>query len=128
MNAKKTLASVVVWYDANTNKVSLAKCRKTGKFVSLAVAQGLLNVELKAVRLPSVPMVKVHYSFAQTLAMVFCALLTIGLLGVFGLSVAYQMPIHALVTAMAALTFGGIVHAMGEDHLHVSFTYDGVWV
>ena len=46
MNVKKTLQTVVVWYDANTGKVSIAKCRKTGKFVSLAVAQDLLNADL----------------------------------------------------------------------------------
>ena len=45
MNVKKTLSTVVVWYDANTGKVSLAKCRKTGKFVSLSVAQDLMNAE-----------------------------------------------------------------------------------
>ena len=45
MNVKKTLAGVVVWYNPTTQKVSLAKCRKTGKFVSPAVAQGLLNAE-----------------------------------------------------------------------------------
>lgn len=128
MNVKKTLASVVVWYNPTTQKVSLAKCRTTGKFVSLSAAQGLLNIDLKAVRLPSVPTIKVKYSFAQTLAIVFLALLTVSLLGVFGLMVVYQLPLQALVTAMAAIAFGGIMLETCEDHLHVSVTYNGEWL
>lgn len=45
MNVKKTLRTVVVWYNPTTGKVRLAKCRATGKFVSIAVAQGMLNAE-----------------------------------------------------------------------------------
>lgn len=120
MNVKKTLESIVVWYDANTGKVSLAKCIKTGKFVSLSVAQGMLNVELKAFRLPSVSTVKVEYSFTQTLTIVFLTLLVMLLLGVFGLLVAHALPIQSLVTFIGVGMFGMMLHAATEDHLKVS--------
>jgi len=95
MNVKKTIASVVVWYDANTGKVSLAKCSKTGKFVSLAVAQGLLNVELKAIRLPSVNIVKVDYSFLAMKDFLLCILLLACLAVLVGL------PIGLIVAKLA---------------------------
>ena len=72
MNVKKTLQTVVVWYDANTGKVSLAKCRKTGKFVSLSVAQSLLDSS-------HMPIVKVDYSFLAMLGLLVCLAVAFGL-------------------------------------------------
>ena len=73
MNIKKTLQTVVVWYDANTGKVSLAKCRKTGKFVSLSVAQSLLD----STRMPTTS--KVDYSFLVMLGLLVCLTVLVGL-------------------------------------------------
>jgi len=120
MNIKKTLESIVVWYNPTTGKVSLAKNLKTGKFVSLSVAQGLLNVELKAFNLPSVNAIMVNYSFAQTLVIVLLTLLVALLLGVFGLLVAYGLAIQAMVTFIGVGIFGMMLHAATEDHLKVS--------
>ena len=79
MNVKKTLSTVVVWYDANTGKVSLAKDRKTGKFINLAIAQGLLNVEMNSFHVPSTPIAKVDYSFLVMLGLLVCLTVLVGL-------------------------------------------------
>jgi len=119
MNVKKTLDTVVVWYDANTGKVSLAKCRKTGKFVSLAIAQGLLNVEMKAFRLPSVNIVKVDYSFLAMLMFVVAALLAIGVLTlVIGLAV-HSSGIVAALFALLIPAFAGLAAISAEECIEV---------
>ena len=120
MNVKKNLPTIVVWYNPTTGKVSLAKCRTTGKFISLSVAQGMLNIELKAFRVPSVNTVKVEYSFVQTLTIVFLTLLVMLLLGVFGLLVVWSLPIQVMVTFIGIGMFGMMLHAASEDHLKVS--------
>jgi len=119
MNVKKTLASVVVWYDANTGKVSLAKCRKTGKFVSLAIAQGLLNVEMNTFRLPSVNTVKVDYSFVQTLVIVMLTLILTGLSALAGIAIAECLWLEAVIIASAVLGVGMLWVDSFEDHLKV---------
>jgi len=119
MNVKKTLSTVVVWYDANTGKVSLAKCSKTGKFVSLAVAQGLLNVELKAIRLPSVNSLKVNYSF---LAMTVFVVATMLSLGVTALVIGLAVHASAIVAALFALlipAFAGLAAISAEECIKV---------
>lgn len=120
MNVKKTLESIVVWYNPTTGKVSLAKCRKTGKFVSLVLAQGMLDVELSVFRVPTVSTVEVEYNFAQTLAIVALTLLVITLLSVFGLLVVYGLPVQAMMTFIGVGMFGLMLHAATEDHLVVS--------
>jgi len=115
MNVKKTLASVVVWYDANTGKVSLAKCNKTGKFVSLAVAQGLLNVEMNTFRLPCTSTLKVNYSFLAMMVFVVAALLAIG---VSALVIGLAVHASAIVAALFALlipAFAGLAAISAEE-------------
>ena len=119
MNVKKTLASVVVWYNPTTQKVSLAKCRKTGKFVSPAVAQGLLNIELKAFRLPSTDMLKVDYSFAAMLLFVVASVLA---LGVSALVIGLAVHAPAIVAALYALlipAFAGLAAISAEESIEV---------
>lgn len=114
MNIKKTLESIVVWYDANTGKVSLAKCRKTGKFVSLSVAQGMLNVELKAFRIPSIKPIKLTYSFIAMVVFVVGTLLAIGVsILVIGLAV-HSSGIVAALYALLIPAFIGLA-ALGAD-------------
>ena len=110
MNVKKTLASVVVWYDANTGKVSLAKCNKTGKFISLAIAQGLLNVELNTFRVPCTPTLKVNYSLLAMMIFVVATMLSLGVTTlVIGLAVHASVTVAALfallIPAFAGLAF-----------------------
>lgn len=120
MNVKKTLASVVVWYNKDTNKVSLAKCRATGKFVKLDVAQGLLNIELKTFRVPSVDTVKVDYSFTQTLVIVMLTLMMTGLSALAGVAIAEGLLLEAVFVASAVLGVGMLWAEMSEDHLQVA--------
>lgn len=87
MNVKKTLATVVVWYNPTTGKVSLAKCRVTGKFVSLSVAQGLLNVEMNKFIVPTVDTVKLNCSFLAMLMFVVATLFALLIPAFAGLAV-----------------------------------------
>jgi len=119
MNVKKTLASVVVWYDANTGKVSLAKCNKTGKFVSLAIAQGMLNVELNTFRVPCTPTIKVDYSFLAMLMFVVAALLAIGVSAlVIGIAV-HSSGIVAALFALVIPAFAGLAAISAEECIEV---------
>ena len=121
MNVKKTLQTVVVWYDANTGKVSLAKCRATGKFVSLAIAQGLLNVELNSFRVPTTSIAKVDYSFLAMLIFVVAALLAIG---VAVLVVGLAVHVSGIVAALYALlipAFAGLAAICAEESVEVTW-------
>lgn len=120
MNVKKTLNTVVVWYNPTTQKVSLAKCRTTGKFISLSVAQGLLNVELKAFRLPCTSTLKVEYSFIQTLVIVMLTLILTGLSALAGVAIAEGLLLEAVIIASAVLGMGMLWIEASEDHLKVS--------
>ena len=119
MNVKKTLQTVVVWYDPTTGKVSLAKCRKTGKFVSLSVAQGLLNVEMNSFRMPTTPIAKVDYSF---LAMMVFVVATILALGVTALVVGLAVHASATIAALFALLIpacAGLAAISAEESVEV---------
>lgn len=119
MNVKKTIASVVVWYNPTTNKVSLAKCSKTGKFVSLAIAQGLLNVELKAIRLPSVNSIKVDYSILAMMVFVVATILSMGVTTlVIGLAVHASVTVAALF-ALLIPAFAGLAAISAEECIEV---------
>ena len=115
MNVKKTLSTVVVWYDANTGKVSLAKCNKTGKFVSLAVAQGLLNVEMNAFRVPCTPTIKVNYSILAMVVFVVATMLSLGVTTlVIGLAVHASLTVAALF-ALLIPAFAGLAVISAEE-------------
>ena len=119
MNVKKTLASVVVWYDANTGKVSLAKCRKTGKFVSLAIAQGLLNIEMNKFIVPTVDTAKLSYSFLAMLMFVVATLLAIGVTAlVIGLAVHASVTVAALFGLLIP-AFAGLAVISAEESIEV---------
>lgn len=117
MNIKKTLETVVVWYDKDSNVVSLAKCRLTGKFVKLEVAQGLLNVELNKFRIPTTSTIKVEYSYLTTMVIVMATLLCIVSVGMIGALAAAKLPIAALLFAVPALFTGIIAAEACEDHM-----------
>ena len=119
MNVKKTLASVVVWYNPTTNKVSLAKCRTTGKFVSTAVAQALLNVELNAFRMPTTPVVAVSYSFLAMMVFVVASMLTLG-----AATLVIGLALHSSVTVAALFTllipaFAGLSAISAKESIEV---------
>jgi len=115
MNVKKTLASVVVWYAPTTGKVSLAKCRETGKFVSLAIAQGLLNVEMNTFRLPCTSTLKVNYSFLCMLMFVVATMLALGVTTlVIGLAVHASVTVAALF-ALLIPAFAGLAAISAEE-------------
>jgi len=119
MNVKKTLDTVVVWYDANTGKVSLAKCRKTGKFVNLAVAQGLLNIEMNTFRLPSTSTLKVNYSFLCMLMFVVATMLSLGVTTlVIGLAIHASVTVAALF-ALLIPAFAGLAAISAEECIEV---------
>ena len=119
MNVKKTLESVVVWYNPTTRKVSLAKDRATGKFVKLDVAQGLLNVELESFRLPTIKPVVVEYSFVQTLVIVVLTLMLTGLSALAGIAVAESLMMEAVFTAITCLGLIMLWSEVSENHLMV---------
>lgn len=120
MNVKKTLSAVVVWYCPTTGKVSLAKCRKTGKFVSLSVAQGLLNVEINSFRMPTTSMLRVNHSFLATLMFVVAALLAIGVTTlVIGLAV-HASAIVAALFALLIPAFAGLAAISAEESVEVT--------
>ena len=122
MNIKKTLQTVVVWYNPTTQKVSLAKCRKTGKFVSLAIAQGLLDVETNAFRLPCTSTIKVNYSFLAMMMFVVATLLTLGVSTlVIGLAVHASVTVAALF-ALLIPAFAGLAAISVEESIEVSKT------
>jgi len=119
MNAKKTLDTVVVWYAPTTGKVSLAKCRETGKFVSLAIAQGLLNVEMNTFRLPCTSTLKVNYSFLAMIAFVVATLLAIGVSTlVIGLAVHASVTVAALF-ALLIPAFASLAAISAEECIEV---------
>jgi len=119
MNVKKTLSTVVVWYDANTGKVSLAKCRKTGKFVSLAIAQGLLNVEMNTFRLPCTSTLKVNYSLLAMMAFVVATMLSLGVTTlVIGLAIHTSVTVAALF-ALLIPPFAGLAAISAEECVEV---------
>ena len=115
MNVKKTLSTVVVWYNPTTNKVSLAKDRVTGKFVKLDVAQGLLNVELNTFHVPTVDTVEMNYSFLAMMMFVVAALLAIGVTAlVIGLAV-HATTIVAALFALLIPAFAGLAAISLEE-------------
>ena len=119
MNVKKTLSTVVVWYNPTTNKVSLAKDRKTGKFISLAIAQGLLNVEMNSFRMPSISMLKVNYSLLAMLVFVVATILALGVTAlVIGLAVHASVTIAALF-ALLIPAFAGLAAIFAEESVEV---------
>ena len=120
MNVKKTLQTVVVWYDANTGKVSLAKCRKTGKFINLAIAQGLLNVEMNSFRVPTTSMLIVNYSLFAMLVFVVATIYALGVTAlVVGLAVHASVTIAALF-ALLIPAFTGLAAIAAEESVEVT--------
>ena len=120
MNVKKTLSTIVVWYNPTTQEVSLAKCRKTGKFVSLSVAQGLLNVEINSFRMPSTSIVKVDYSFLAMTMFVVATILTLGATAlVVGLAVHASVTVAALF-ALLIPAFASLAAISAEESVKVT--------